>query len=416
MLRLIRIILVCAAFASAVSLATISLAAPVTWGRIDVTRHSAQDGGVMMVSGELPATASLPAEAELSVPAGSELQWIGEILGGPASEDPEVKFTKTTADGIDRYRFTMTKSRMAQIEVPTSGSPAFDGSIYTSDLTWTATQDVPEVTLSLRVPQAAQIATPVPGASMQPAQDGYGLYSKTVSKVKAGDTLDLAVGYSLPAAAASTAAPEATGSNLAIPIVLVLAVIAAFIGLFFAVRRKMMPSLSDDERDSSSTRVAHTEAARIAEKDSADGSGSATSHDDDSAAPKSPMSGRTKRNLVTGAIIGILIVAAAVVVAQTTRPQLTGDTISQTFAPGEPCATATIPIKVSGDSDPRATADALFAALKPLTGLNTATYNIKKMSIDVGYCESQTTEDALRQALAPTGLVAQGEAPTAPTP
>ena len=416
MLRLIRFILVCTAFVSAVSLATICLAAPVTWERIDVTRHSAQDGGVTMVSGELPATTSLPAEVELSVPAGSELQWIGEILGGAASEDPEVQFTKATADGVDRYRFTLTKSRMAQIEIPTSEAPAFDGSIYTSALTWTATQDVPEVTLSLRVPQAAQIATPVPGASMQPAQDGYGLYSKTVSKVKAGDTLDLAVGYSLPAVAASTAAAEATGSNLAIPIVLVLAVLAAFIGLIFAVRRKMMPSSPDVESDSSSTRAAYTEAARIAEKDSAEGSGATTSRDDDPTAPRISLSGRTKRNLMTGAIIGVLILAAAVVVMQTTRPQLTGDTISQTFAPGEPCATATIPIKVSGNADPRATADALFAALKPLAGLNTATYNLKKLSIDVGYCESQTSEDALRQALAPTGLVAQGEAPTVPTP
>ena len=371
MLRSIRLILVCAAFVLAVSLATISLAAPVTWERIDVTRHSAQDGGVMMVSGELPATASLPAEAELSVPAGSELQWIGEILGGPASEDPEVQFTKTTADGVDRYRFTMTKSRMAQIEVPTSDGPAFDGSVYTPSLTWTATQDVPEVTLSLRVPQAAQIATPVPGASMQPAETGYSLYSKTVKKVKAGDTLDLAVGYSLPAAAASTAAPEAAGSNLAIPIVLVLAVLAAFIGLIVSVRRKMTSSSSDDARGSLGAAVATTEAVKTAEKNSAEGSGSATSRDGDSAAPRSPLSGRAKRNLVTGAIIGILIIAAAVVVMQTTRPQLTGDTISQTFAPGEPCATATIPIKVSGDADPRTTADALFAALKPLTGLNT---------------------------------------------
>ena len=39
---------------------------------------------------------------------------------------------------------------------------------------------------------------------------------------------------------------------------------------------------------------------------------------------------------------------------------------------------------------------ALFSALEPIKGLNTATYNIKTSCIDVGFCESQTTEEAVR--------------------
>ena len=128
----LRFIFAAAVFALAVSPVTTGFAAPTTWERVDVTQHSEQGGGVLLVSGELPATASLPADAQLSVPAGSGLQWIGEILGGASADDPELKFTKTTVKGNDLYRFTLTKSRTAQIEVPLTESMAFDGTTYTS--------------------------------------------------------------------------------------------------------------------------------------------------------------------------------------------------------------------------------------------------------------------------------------------
>ena len=94
MRRSLRFTLAVAAFALAVAHVTAGFAAPATWERVDVTRHSGQDGNVLLVSGELPASASLPVEAQLSVPAGLELQWIGEVLGGPAADDPELKYTR----------------------------------------------------------------------------------------------------------------------------------------------------------------------------------------------------------------------------------------------------------------------------------------------------------------------------------
>ena len=97
----------------------------------------------------------------------------------------------------------------------------------------------------------------------------------------------------------------------------------------------------------------------------------------DEPAAKQPMTGRAKRNLVTAAIIGVLVVAAVVVGAQSTRPKMTGDTISQTFSSAEPCATAKIPLAVDEGADPQKTAETLFAAIKPIAGLTTATYNRK---------------------------------------
>jgi hypothetical protein len=333
-----------------------------------------------------------------------ELQWIGEVLGGPASEDPELKYTKTTANGVDIYRFTLTKSRTAQIEVPTPGGQAFDGSTYTSSLSWTAARDVPEVRLNLRVPQAAQIATPVAGASLAPGDPGYSFYGKTVNNVKAGDRLDLAVGYTLPAVAAAAAGSAPSSGGSVVPIMLMLLVLAAFVALIVAVRRKMARAAYEDgvESDSSASRSARSVESTVT--------------GDASAESRPAVPGKTKRNLVTAAIIGGLIVAAVVVGVQSTRPQFSGDAISQTFSAGQPCAHAIIAITASDGTDPRKTAEVLFAALKPLPGLNTASYNPKTSSLDIGYCESSSSEAVLRSTLAPTGLVAVGGAVATPVP
>jgi hypothetical protein len=368
----------------------------------------------MLVSGDLPSTASLPAQAELSVPAGSELQWIGEILGGDPTADPALKYAKTTVGGSDIYRFTLTKSRTAQIEVPIAQAQEFDGTAYSSAIAWTATQDVPEVRLSLRVPQAAQIATPQAGAALTPGDAGYAFYSKTFQNVKSGDPLELATRYSIPAVTGAAAGGAKSSSSSVVPIVLVLLVLAAFGGLVFAVRRKMTGvadeayefDAEEDVPDRSAGSAKASGAAATEKSKSAIGSAPA----------KVPLSGKTKRNLVTVGIIAVLIVVAVVVGMQTTRPQVTGETITQTFASGDPCANAVIPIAAASDADPRKTAETLFAAIKPIPGLTSATYNSKTKRIDIGYCESSSSELALRQALAPTGLVAAAGMPATPAP
>jgi hypothetical protein len=414
----LRFTLFVTAFALWACLATTVFAAPAAWETMDVTRHSDTNGGVLLVSGELPASTKLPAEAELSVPAGLELQWIGEILGGASADDPELKYTKSTAGGSDIYRFTLTKARTAQVEALVADKQGFDGATYTSSVAWAATQNVPEVRVNIRVPQAAQIASPSPDAAVLPGDASYGFYSKAFKNVKAGDMLDLAVAYSLPAVgAAASAAAAPAASNSVVPIVVVLLAIAAFAGLVVAVRKKMTVSSSDtedfdaDEEDDPSGSQA--QASRVATADADD---SSVAEDDDEPVTKQPMTGRTKRNLVTAAIIGVLVVAAVVVGVQNTRPKMTGDTISQVFSSAEPCATADIALTVPDKADPQKTAETVFAAIRPIAGLTTATYNRKTNRIDIGYCESSSSEAALRQALAPTGLVAEGGTTVAPAP
>ena len=398
MRRPLCLILVAVALALAASPAGNALAASATWQSVDVTVHTEQTGGVVLVSGELPVGAPLPAQAELSVPAGSEIQWIGEILGGDTSADPALKYTKTTAKGADVYRFTLTKSRQAQIEMTTADAQAFDGSRYTSVLKWPATQNVGEVRLSVRVPQGVQIVQRAPGASLLPGEAGYSYYSKTVKNVESGDQLDLTFAYSAPAASTG-ALPGAdpSSSSPLVQVVVLLLVGAGIVVLVMAVRRKMAAISSADR-------------ATPTETESTDRQDEEPSERGTPAAHGGKPSTAAKRGLIAAGIIGVIIVVAVIVGRETTKPQVAGDTVTKVFAPGQPCVSATIALTVPSGADIAATAQQIFAALKPVAGMNTATYNARTSSVDVGFCESSTSESAVREALAKTGLVAQGGA------
>lgn len=397
MRRSFTLVSIALAFVLTTLSATAAFAAPAQWQSIDVTLHSEQPDARMLVSGTLPETVPLPAEAELAVPAGSEFMWIGEILGGDPSADPELKYTKTTVGGLDIYRFTLTKSRTAQVEIPAPIKQVVNGSTYTAAIKWTSSQDVPEVRLITRVPQGAQVVTPVEGAALQPGEGGYSYYVKTITAAKAGQPLELTFNYTVPAAPVTAAT---SGTNPIVPLVLVLFVIAVAALVVVSVRRKPEESSSDDDQSVS-----------------AEPNDTAVEFSDDevelpanSSETRQSMSGGGKRLLVTVAVIVTLIAGVFIVVGQTTKPKLVGDTITRTFSPGEPCLISTLAVTAPKNADPNETAEKLFAALGPLGGMNLATYNVKTQSVEVGFCESKTSESAVRQALAATGLVA-AEAP-----
>jgi hypothetical protein len=404
MRRSFRSFLVASAFVLLALSSSPALAAPTAWERVDVTLHSEQAGSVMLVSGDLPAGTALPAQAELSVPKGAEIQWIGEILGGDPASDPELKYTKTTADGVDVYQFTLTKARTAQIEIPLTQGLTANGSNFTSSLKWTTARNVPQVRMSLRVPEGATPVTTIDGAALQPGDSGYSFYTKTFDNVKAGDTLDMNFTYSATPKAISAAATKAGTSPDGTVLGLFLLVIVVALVAVFAFRRKGGASVDDADDEIEDERPA----ARTSKK-------SAAAPVAEPAAATGGMAGSTKRKIVTGAIIGAFIVGTIVVGGQSTKPKMTGSTITETFSAAEPCATADIPLKVVGNADPAATAETLFVVLRPLTGMTSATYDAKTSTIKVGFCESSNSEASLKAAIAPTGLLAEAAAATTET-
>lgn len=243
---------VCCAFA--LVLAPAAYAAPNAWQSIDVTVHAEQSGGMLLISGELPETVSLPAEAELSVPTGSQIQWIGQILGGDVSADPALQYTKSTEGETDIYRFTLTESRIAQVEVPITDEISFDGTAYRASLIWTPSQDVPEVWMGVKLPASATIIEEAAGATVVPGETGYSYYSKTVTDAKAGQPLDLAFTYTAPAEApVSTAAAPGTSSSSSTPIAVILIVAAAALVVLAVVmsrKQGVRPSTAPDTMDS----------------------------------------------------------------------------------------------------------------------------------------------------------------------
>lgn len=404
MLRFYRFFSFTIVVAATLFSAQVTLAVPAQWETVDVTIHPEGGGAVLLVSGQLPESVTLPAQAELAVPAGGELQWIGQILGGAASADPELQHTMRTVGDSDVYTFTLTKSRTAQIEVPVSSAQVFDGTTYTSRVGWTADQNVPSVRLSIRVPAAAQVATGTAGAELLPGDTAYGFFSKTFRDVKAGQRLEVAVTYATALTSTKSTQPAAASpENSLIPVLAILAAVAGGLALFVGVRRKMRPLGASADEDRTSVVAA-----------SDDGS-----DDDDIAVHDEPakpgMSASAKRGVATVAVIGVLVVLAFVVAGQSSKAKVTGGTVSQVFAPGEACTTAQIPVTLQNGTDSASAAETLFSALRPVTGLKTASFNSDTSTIQVGFCDSETTEATIRAALASTGMVAAASsAPVAP--
>jgi len=385
-----------------------ALGAPAGWQSVDVTFHTEQQQSITLVSGELPETAKLPYETELAIPAGTQLQWIGEILGGPAAEDPEVKYVKTTVGGMDIYRFTLTKSRIGMLEGTAPGAPAFDGTTYVSTQKWTAWQAVPQVRISQRIPKAAQIAQTAPGAALQAGDTSYSYYTKTVKNPKAGEVLDLAFSYTLPAAgaAATGAAAPDSGTNTAIVALIAVLFIGGLGFLAFKVQRKMNAKNAADE--SPAPRKAKASAQ--------------TSKTTTAPAPVVPDTAEATPVKKARPLIPMLIIIAAMVAGvvyaagQGTTARVDGGVITKTFSTAEPCASAIVPVVASAGVDLAAKGAELIDAFTGAEGITKVTLDIAKSTVDIGYCESSQSEASVRQILAGTGLVSVNAAPAVSTP
>ena len=408
MLRTTRFVVAALLALATTAFAVPAFGAPAGWQSIDVTFHTEQQQSITLVSGELPATAKLPYETELAIPAGTELQWIGEILGGPAAEDPEVKYVKTTVGGMDIYRFTLTKSRIGMLEGKAPGAPAFDGTTYVSAQKWTAWQAVPQVRISQRVPKAAQIAQTTPGAALQAGDTAYSYYTKTVKNPKAGDVVDLAFSYTLPAAGATAtgAAAPGSGSNTAI-VVFIAAVLIGGLGfLAFKVQRKMNAKNAVEASPAPRKAKSSAQASRTT---------SAPAPVVPDEAEETPA--KKVRPLVPILIIIVAMVAGVVYAAgQGTTARVDGGVITKTFSTAEPCATATVPVVASAGVDLAAKGAELIDAFDGTEGIIKVTLNLASSTMDIGYCESSQSEASVRQILAGSGLVSVDAAPAVSTP
>lgn len=410
MLRSIRFALL-ALVAAAIALPAPALAAPSTWQTVDVTLQTEQQQSMLLVSGELPASAKLPAEAELAVPAGTELQWIGQILGGAASSDPELKYVKSTDQGMDLYRFTLTKSRTAQVEGVVQGMTVPDGANFTSAMKWTAWQALPEVRMSQRVPKASQILSAAPGASLQPGEGAYSYYTKTVKNPKAGQILELTFAYSPTGAAAGAAGAAATtpSSNPTALIIILAVFIGGFGFLLYKVRGKIQPhEISVKKSPQPQAKPAQSNVSKAASR-------SSQQIETEVAEPRPKA---IKPAYIVVALVALVVVGAVFASGRGVSAKVTGGTIKKSFGAASPCTTASIPVMANQGVDLSSQGEKLLDAFMGQEGVGDVVLDLDRSVVDIKFCDSLQSEDSIRQILTGTGLVTTAAAPetaSAPT-
>ncbi|MHB8923811.1 MAG: cupredoxin domain-containing protein [Coriobacteriia bacterium] len=410
MLRTVRLILPMLVVASLLIGASPALGGEVGWQSVDVILHADEQQPMLLVSGELPAATPLPFEAELAVPTGAQVQWIGEILGGPVSEDPQVQYTKTTEGSMDVYRFTLTKSRIAQAEVTVPGITGFNGTNYTSALAWTAWRDLPEVRIAQRLPQGSQIVQPLEGASLEPGAPGYTYYAKTVKSPRAGDVLNLAFAYSpavVPAAGAG-AAGSAGSSTLVWVFGLAAALILGAL-VFVAWRTVAVPAVAE-EVPVSEKKESPVHATAAVTASGADGSRGAAP-----AAQPLPVR-RIKPTVVILGVVVVLMFGTVIAISGGTSPKVTGTVITKSFGAVNPCDATSIPVMANQGVDLADQGEALVDSFAGQEGIGDVKLDVARGVIDVSFCESSQSEQTVRQTLEGSGLVSLGAAPVASAP
>lgn len=410
--------------------ASAAVAAPASWQSVDITLHDEQPSPVMLVSGTLAPSAKLPADVQIAVPSGGQLQWAGEILGGPADQDPEVKYAVASKDGMDVYSFTLKQARTAQVEVVMSGAIQSDATGRAAAIKWIADQDVPVVNISARIPQGSQIAVPAEGAQTVPGPTGFSYYQKTVKNVSAGDAVSLSFGYAPPAVqpGAATGATGGVGDNTALVIVIaVFAVAILFVGT--AISRKMKRSEAEYDED-------YDDMAAPAESMAAPVESYAFEDEEDAEAESSPaprkQSQKKKRPepqpiahepvtrrldprwLLAGIVVAALVVAGLLAGKTGTSAQLVDGAYMRNFGAASICTKAEIPLSIPGDANPAKAADKIFASLEGQPGIGPVSIYPDRPRAVVEFCSTTTSEQAIRSAISASGYL-DPSAPVAPS-
>lgn len=399
MFKHVRAIVFAVAAVLSVAWAAPAVAAPTPWSFVDIGLHEEQGQELLIISGDLPDEVPLPYEAELAVPTGTQLQWIGEVLGGPPAQDPQLQYVKTTVGGSDIYKFTLTKSRTAQFEGVATGVTGTNGANQTTTLAWTAWQDVPSLRIYQRVPRGSQVVQPSEGASMQPGDESSSYYAKTLTNVKAGESVDLTFSYTLPAPGSTSA--TSGGSTSTITVIIMVGMAAMVVGLLFVAMRRKPATVEAPAQTESSHTPQPKQQSRPAKNEAAV---------EEVPVPKA---GLNSKFLMLGAV-GLLIVVMFTVLSDGSTVK--DGKISKFFGATSPCSSTSIALMPNQGVDLTRRGKDIVDAFSGHDGVGDVTLTIATSTLDVTFCSSSQTQDSIRQIVEATGLVTLGAAPVASAP
>ncbi|HET6497525.1 MAG TPA: hypothetical protein VFH17_00520 [Coriobacteriia bacterium] len=196
---------------------------------------------VLLVAGELPLETPLPAEIVLPVPEGAVVSWSGEILGGPVENDPAVEARLEERNGIKVAAFTLSVSRIGQVEVtfPGAVSPGEGGSVA-GGFRLVAPVDIQTVRMAVAVPPTYEVTDLPEGALVSTGPQGDIYYYVETPAVATGDPIEHSIQYNpatiVPASGPAGATPP--GQFPLLMVLIVAAVLAGALLVFFAARSR----------------------------------------------------------------------------------------------------------------------------------------------------------------------------------
>ena len=231
--------------AAAVLLSLLIVASPMTafaanetWHSVDLTLIGAnQVSGVMLVTGKLATETPLPSSVTLAVPPGVQIGWVGEVLGGPTSKDPNDKYSVTKGSAYDLVSFTLTRGRTGQAEAGQPTGFIVNGGATQAGFSWVAPYAIPTVNLSIQFPGGTQVTGGTKGGEVFPSGTGRD-YRLTIHNVKQGQNVQYALSYT-GGSSTTTAAAQPTGSGTTggvsglARIIIIILVIAIFLILLY---------------------------------------------------------------------------------------------------------------------------------------------------------------------------------------
>lgn len=234
------------------------------WDSNDVVLIEGQSGPVLLVSGTLPSSVSLPAKVSLAVPTGAEILWAGEILGGDASKDPTVQYTVKSGAKYDTVEFTLTKAHTGQVEISATNSVAQAGSGKTATVEWTAPSDVPSVRLGVQLPSGATVTGTTGGAEKEANPEGTS-YGRVFDSVKSGKKLAMSVTYTGGTSGSSGTASGGTGTTTTTAssgrpsLLIAIVALAVILGVTYVAFQRVSPKTveAEDEPAAANDRDQH---------------------------------------------------------------------------------------------------------------------------------------------------------------
>jgi hypothetical protein len=219
-------------------------------GAIDLQIWPGQGGKTAIITVvEVDAKTKLPVTVRIPVTPGSTVEWVGEILGGPAESDIERPYKLVQGQGGQFAEVELTKSRRGQVDA--IGFPLKVSSDQVSvSLDYVQSVSSPLTAMSVRLPANISKVKIKPKPVGEPVDnaDGESLYTLEPKAYKPGEKETVTISY-------STIPPvePAPGSDLNLVLIgLGVALVIAVVVTIVLFRRQLRVAPAPEELDDAS--------------------------------------------------------------------------------------------------------------------------------------------------------------------